>query len=102
MRPQRQIADEPVDAAAHRPSRPGWVCEADGDDWPCGPYRGWVWSTFSDAIARGMHMGGFFNQAVVELPDPDEPGDIHRRFFGWIREPAAAVVPRGHPPGGVL
>lgn len=101
-REQRQITDEPVDASAHQPTRPGWHCEAGCGDWPCEIYRDWIWASCRDQFERATFMAGFFNMAVAELPAPETPGDIHRRFLGWTREAATAVPLRGRPPGGIF
>jgi hypothetical protein len=102
MPERRRIVDEALDVSAHQPSRPGWVCEADGADWPCEPYRDWVIATFPASTDRAIHMAGFWQFAIVELPKPEVAGDIHRRFLGWTKEHVEAGPVRGRPPGGIF
>lgn len=102
MREQRQITDEPLDPHLHEPTRPGWLCTSCGIHWPCEPYRNWVLDTFSSSTDRAIHMAGFWQFAIIELPRPDVAGDIHRRFLGWTRQPVEVAPPRGRPPGGIF
>lgn len=97
---QRQIADEDLfNVGAHQPTRPGWICEHDDEEFPCAAYREWVLETKA-GIDRGMHMSPYFQMALGELR-LGVPGAVWERFLGWTRESAPA--PRGwHPPGGVL
>lgn len=101
MRERRRIVDKAPDVSAHQPSRPGWMCEAGCGDWPCEPYRAWVLFEFRASTDRAIHMAGFWQFAVVELPKPEVAGDIHRRFLGWTKERVEAGPVRGHPPGGI-
>lgn len=87
------------DRMLHQPDRPAWQCPTCVEPWPCAPYRAYVMTLYRDPIDRGMHMGGFWEFAIIELPKPERPGQIHQRFFGWIKEPVEAAPVRGRPPG---
>lgn len=85
MRTPRQIdnqADILADPAAHWPQRPRWICDADGQAWPCEPLRTHLLATMS-VQEIGLEMGARYNFAIHELDVP--PAQVHRQLLGWIR-----------------
>lgn len=71
-----------TDPGAHHPARPQWTCDADGEDWPCRPYRKHLLAT-QDRIGIAVEMDADYQFAAREL-DTDR-GELYRRFYGWIR-----------------
>jgi hypothetical protein len=98
--PHRKINGARFDVAAHQPTRPGWQCQTDNEDFPCSALREYVLETFRSEQDRALYMSGYWQFAIVELPKPAKAGAIHRRFFGWIRAAAEPQPVRGRPPGG--
>ena len=76
----------------HWPHRPFWVCDADGEDWPCTGLRAHLLFT-TDRRDIDLVMGSHAPNAGRELGL--EPRQVHVRFFAWHRH----EEPR-RPPGG--
>lgn len=83
---QPNVLDDP---SRHWPFRPLWTCDADGQDWPCGPLRRHMVATMS-AQNIGLSMGAYYRDAIRELDVP--PAEVHARMFGWIRTAHANIT----------
>jgi hypothetical protein len=68
----------------HEPIRPDWICDTDGEEWPCVPARERMLTTWT-VVGRGLTMSAYFEQAAADQPAAPA-GLLHRRFLGWIRD----------------
>ncbi|MDG4800661.1 hypothetical protein [Micromonospora sp. WMMD980] len=89
----------PALTALHSTSRPGWVCDGCGADWPCP-----VWTSVpTDAVRRAELLPEFVRltrRAIRDLrgrPGGPQPPEIVRRFLWFLPlsdEEARAVALR--------
>lgn len=72
--------------ALHVPSRPLWLCEMDGIDWPCANARRALLAEYrDDRTALGVYLAGRLYEAAWDFhgtPAAD-PETLFARFLAW-------------------
>ena len=69
----------------HLPTQPSWRCATCGYAWPCPTAHDQLRAEFGgEIVSLAMYLGRCMVDAAVDLPEL-APGDLHRRFLGWLR-----------------
>jgi hypothetical protein len=71
----------------HEPARPGWRCEACGDEWPCRQRRNELTlECGGNRLALAVLMARYYAVAVDD--HPGVPASVlYLRFLGWLPRP---------------
>ena len=72
----------------HPPSRPSWLCAADGEPWPCDAAREQLASEMA-GVGLAMWMATTMVHAAREDPSIP-PSELFQRFIAWTRPPWAS------------
>jgi hypothetical protein len=81
-------------AAPHTPTRPSWLCGADGSEWPCEEARSALLAEYAnDRTALGVFLTGLLYDAAWDLKGtPAEDRDaLFRRFVRWALLPMPTI-----------
>ena len=73
--------------ALHGPSRPGWICVACGDPWPCLTRKRQLRELFEGSVAAHLmrYMSPYLADAVRDL-DGLSTTEVTDRIVGWCGE----------------
>jgi hypothetical protein len=72
-----------VSDARHRPARPGWRCQVDGDEWPCRLARKALTAAFvGNEAGLSYHVARLQIAAAEDLAVAD-PAGLYGRFVRW-------------------
>jgi hypothetical protein len=75
----------------HTPLRPSWLCDADGEPWPCDAAREAM--AGEDCISRAFFMVLMLNDAAGDMPGAT-PSELFERFVAWTRRTPADEIER--------
>jgi hypothetical protein len=85
-----------VNGPTHLPVRPAWVCDDDGQDWPCPGYQDRLLRRHDrNEVAMSTAMAEWMRDARHDLVL--DAIELHTRFVGWI--PRRLEDSGSHDPG---
>jgi hypothetical protein len=69
----------------HAADRPGWLCKACGEPWPCPARRDQLSDHYAlDPLGLTALMSGYLAEASAEIGDITGI-DLYQRFLAWTR-----------------